>query len=224
MRGLFLQGLAGVEKAGKFGRMCGWPNHPSTAAWRTPIPFLVFARWRACRGCSVTRVRASSPSFGGKKNGLWPVRYVAPHVVRPPNPSGPGSALCRSPHLPRSRGSARPVSALPQWHDQGRGRRIEPGPADGQAAGNGLHAQASMRSRSARVTPIASWSATWSGAARSGSAAKIGARRAWIGQKKARRIRLAVMDMREPFRHSTEHHAPNAAIGGQQAPHLRLPA
>ena len=34
----------------------------------------------------------------------------------------------------------------------------------------------------------------------------------FLGQKKARRIRLAVMDMWKPFRHSTEHHAPNAAI------------
>ena len=34
----------------------------------------------------------------------------------------------------------------------------------------------------------------------------------FLGQKKARRVRLAVMDMWKPFRHSTEHHAPNAAI------------
>ena len=34
----------------------------------------------------------------------------------------------------------------------------------------------------------------------------------FLGQKKARRVRLAVMDMWKPFRHSTEHHAPNTAI------------
>ena len=34
----------------------------------------------------------------------------------------------------------------------------------------------------------------------------------FLGHKKARRVRLAVMDMWKPFRHSTEHHAPNAAI------------
>lgn len=34
----------------------------------------------------------------------------------------------------------------------------------------------------------------------------------FLGKTKARRIRLAVMDMWKPFRHSTEQHAPNAAI------------
>jgi transposase len=35
---------------------------------------------------------------------------------------------------------------------------------------------------------------------------------AWLGEKKSRGIRLAVMDMWKPFRTATEQHAPNAAI------------
>lgn len=35
---------------------------------------------------------------------------------------------------------------------------------------------------------------------------------AWLGEKKSRGIRLAVMDMWKPFRTATEEHAPNAAI------------
>jgi transposase len=35
---------------------------------------------------------------------------------------------------------------------------------------------------------------------------------AWLGEKKSRAIRLAVMDMWKPFRNATEQHAPNAAI------------
>ena len=35
---------------------------------------------------------------------------------------------------------------------------------------------------------------------------------AWLGEKKSRGIRLAVMDMWKPFRNATEQHAPNAAI------------
>lgn len=34
----------------------------------------------------------------------------------------------------------------------------------------------------------------------------------WLGEKKSRGIRLAVMDMWKPFRTTTEEHAPNAAI------------
>ena len=35
---------------------------------------------------------------------------------------------------------------------------------------------------------------------------------AWLGERKSRGIRLAVMDMWKPFRTATEEHAPNAAI------------
>jgi transposase len=35
---------------------------------------------------------------------------------------------------------------------------------------------------------------------------------AWLGEKKSRSIRLAVMDMWKPFRNATEQHAPDAAI------------
>jgi transposase len=35
---------------------------------------------------------------------------------------------------------------------------------------------------------------------------------AWLGEKKSRGLRLAVMDMWKPFRTATEEHAPNAAI------------
>ena len=35
---------------------------------------------------------------------------------------------------------------------------------------------------------------------------------AFLGKKQARKLKLAVMDMWKPFRHSTEHHAPQAAI------------
>ena len=35
---------------------------------------------------------------------------------------------------------------------------------------------------------------------------------AWLGEKKSRRIRLAVMDMWKPFRLATQAHAPKAAI------------
>jgi transposase len=35
---------------------------------------------------------------------------------------------------------------------------------------------------------------------------------AWLGEKKCRRLRLAVMDMWKPFRAAAEEHAPNAAI------------
>ena len=35
---------------------------------------------------------------------------------------------------------------------------------------------------------------------------------AWLGEKKSRGIRLAVMDMWKPFRTATKEHAPNAAI------------
>ena len=34
----------------------------------------------------------------------------------------------------------------------------------------------------------------------------------WLGEKKSRGIRLAVMDMWKPFRNATETHAPQAAI------------
>ena len=35
---------------------------------------------------------------------------------------------------------------------------------------------------------------------------------AFLGKENADKIRLAVMDMWKPFRHSTRHHAPQAAI------------
>ena len=34
----------------------------------------------------------------------------------------------------------------------------------------------------------------------------------WLGEKKSRGIRLAVMDMWKPFRNATHAHAPQAAI------------
>src|SRR3979411_1444194 len=44
------------------------------------------------------------------------------------------------------------------------------------------------------------------------SAQRMGQFYAWLGGKKSRGIRLAVMDMWKPFRTTTEEHAPNAAI------------
>jgi transposase len=44
------------------------------------------------------------------------------------------------------------------------------------------------------------------------SEASMGEFFAWLGEKKNRGIRLAVMDMWKPFRTATEQHAPNAAI------------
>ncbi|MGK9867767.1 transposase, partial [Salmonella enterica subsp. enterica] len=35
---------------------------------------------------------------------------------------------------------------------------------------------------------------------------------AWLGEKKSRQIRLALMDMWKPFRNATQVHAPQAAI------------
>ena len=65
----------------------------------------------------------------------------------------------------------------------------------------------------------ASWSATWSAAGRSGSAARTAPRRAWtffawLGPENAAQIRLAVMDMWKAFRNSTlkAGNAPQASI------------
>ena len=44
------------------------------------------------------------------------------------------------------------------------------------------------------------------------SEASMGEFYAWLGEKKSRGVRLAVMDMWKPFRVATEQHAPNAAI------------
>ena len=40
----------------------------------------------------------------------------------------------------------------------------------------------------------------------------MGAFYEWLGQRKSRRIELAVMDMWKPFRHATQSHAPQASI------------
>ena len=78
-------------------------------------------------------------------------------------------------------------------HDQGRGRGTAPGLGVGQDAGEAVHARAvaprralrhrapsgSTRSRSARGTRTGSWSATWSGCGRSGSAARTARKPAW---------------------------------------------
>ena len=150
--------------------MCGWPNQSNAAGWRTHIRSRAFARSNASKGCSVTRKRDSSPLFAGEKNGLWPLRYRTPRVVRPKAAASSGFALRRSPYLPRvggasgrlqtvRRGEARAVGlsgrecaahealrpvcrpALPKWHHQGRGRGAAPGLADGQAPRDGLHAR-----------------------------------------------------------------------------------
>ena len=78
-------------------------------------------------------------------------------------------------------------------HDQGSGRGTAPRLAGGQGAGEAVHARAtaprralrrrgssaSTRSPSARGTRTASWSATWSGCGRSGSAARTAPKPAW---------------------------------------------
>src|SRR5258708_2444620 len=76
----------------------------------------------------------------------------------------------------------------------------------------------STRSRSAGDTPIASLSPISFASGRSGSGARIAPRRAWmpsspwLGPRKSRQIRVAVMDMWKAFRASTRHHAPQASI------------
>ena len=44
------------------------------------------------------------------------------------------------------------------------------------------------------------------------SEASMGQFYQWLGEKKRRGVRLAVMDMRKPFRNATQHYAPQAAI------------
>ena len=158
--------------------MCGCQNQSNAADWRTHIRSRAFVHSNASKGCLVTRKLGSSPWFAGEKNGLRQLRYGTPRVVRPKGATSSGFALCRSPYLPRVGGASGrlpavwcgearapglpgrecaaheavcPVrgSTLPQWHDQGRRRGAESGLADGQAAGDGLHA----RTDSARRDP-----------------------------------------------------------------------
>src|SRR5580658_1437912 len=91
------------------------------------------------------------------------------------------------------------------------------GPSSNVPARRVPERSASTRSRSARATAIASWSATWSASGRSGSAARIVPGRMaafydWLGLKKSRKIKLAVMDMWKPFRNVAKDKAPQAAI------------
>src|ERR1019366_9633181 len=156
-----------IENERKVGMMCGWPNQSNAADWRTRIPFQAFARCNVSKGCSVIRVRGSSPWFDGEKNDL---RHGASELVRPKTSAGTGLVLRRSPHLPPLGGASgrlpavwrgearaagfsgreraahealRPVRGTPvsKWHDPRRCRGAAPGLADGQAAGDGLHAR-----------------------------------------------------------------------------------
>src|SRR5918995_1951394 len=69
--------------------------------------------------------RASSPSPGGQKNGLWDVRPSAAGLVRPQVAPSPGSGLRRSADLPRCRG---PAGGLPALWEGETGTARPPGP------------------------------------------------------------------------------------------------
>src|ERR1039457_404251 len=169
-RSPLLSGLRHIAKGRKFGMMYGWPNQSNAADWRMHIPFQAFAPCNVSKGCSVIRARGSLLSFGGEKNDLRHLRYGASWLVRPKATAGTGFVLRRSPHISRHggasgrlpavwRGEARaaglsgreraahealcPVRgpALSKWHDPRRRRGAAPGLADGQAAGDGLHAR-----------------------------------------------------------------------------------
>src|SRR5882724_2948501 len=145
-----------IENERKFGMMCGWPNQSNAADWRTRIPFQAFAPCNVSKGCSVIRVRGSSPWFDGEKNDLRHLRHGASELVRPKTSAGSRLVLRRPPHLSGLggasgrlpavwRGEARAAGfpgreraaheaicavrgpALSKWHDPRRRRGAAPG-------------------------------------------------------------------------------------------------
>ena len=110
-------------------------------------------------------------------------------------------------------------------HGQDAGEAVHAGAARACRHAGPAERSASTRSRSARATPIASWSATWFASGRSGSAARIVPRPAWRssttgwGRKKSSKIKLAVMDMWKPFRNVTKDNGAASGDPVRQVPH-----
>ena len=260
-----------IENERKVGMMCGWPNQSNAAGWRTHIPFPAFARCNVSKGCSVIRMRGSSPWFAGEKNDLRHLRDGASQLVRPNAAAGAGFVLRRSPHLPRLggssgrlppvwRGEARAAGvpgreraphealclvrgpALPHGTIQRRCRGAAPGLADGQGAGQGLHA----RTDPARRTPGPKVIGIDEISIRKGHTYRIVVsdldrrRPIWfggddrseasmdqfyrfLGEKKAKSIRLAVMDMWKAFRNSTHQQCPAGGHPVRQVPCAEAP-
>ena len=158
-----------VEKSQKFDMMGGCLNYPSTAGWRMHIPSPVSARCNALMGSSVTRVLASSHSFGGEKTVCGTcgtahrtgydrkrrrVRdlscadhriYLDLEVRRVDCRRCDAVKRERVGLSGRERAAHETLcalrrSTLSRWHHPGRRRRAAFGLADGQAAGDGLYA------------------------------------------------------------------------------------
>ena len=121
--------------------------------------------------------------------------------------------------------------SLPGFDYSGRSRRTAPGLEDGQGFGDAVHARAVAPSGDSRAE--GDWHRRGFDSQRSRlphcgerfgeapahlvwgkdrSEASMDLFFAWLGPKKSKGIRLAVMDMWKPFRNSTRRNAPQAAI------------
>ena len=135
----------------------------------TPTPSPASARCLASGACLMTRRRGWSHWYGAQKNDLRRLWPCPERLVRPQTSTGTGSVLWRHPRLSTVRGSAHRLHAVRQGEDRDgsvsgeqpvlhrtvrlvRGRalpeRVDPvgregtstGLADGEGAGDGLHA------------------------------------------------------------------------------------
>jgi len=147
----------------------GWPSHLLVGACPTRIASQAFARSNRSRACLVIRVRGSSRWCGAQKNCVQCLWASAPRLVRPKAAKSSRFVLRRYPRVPGVRGSACPVSKLRPGearalglvgrqpavhealrlahrtplspHDRARrGRRVSPGLAHRQRAGQAVHA------------------------------------------------------------------------------------
>ena len=183
----------------------------------------------------MTRKRGSSPSSAGEKNDLRRLRDGTQWLVRPKAEAGAGFALRRSPNLPRCGGSSSRLPAV--WRGEARAairdvaeelhldrqtvKRLEmdymreqlrrvgtPGPKvigiDEISIRKG-HTYRIVVSDLERRRPI------WFGGD-DRSEASMDQFYRFLGKRKAKGIRLAVMDMWKAFRNSTHLNAPQAAI------------
>ncbi len=168
-------------------RKCGslpWHGAQKNVLWNLRDDASQFLRPHAAAGAgSVERPVSHSARPRGSSGSMRPVSRGEARAT-----GVPGRQSVLHPALCVLRGSA-----LPLGDHQGHCRGAAPGLGRGQGAGQAVHARAAPARRHARtegdrhrrdldpqaVIPTASSSATWSVAARSGSAARIARKRAW---------------------------------------------
>ena len=194
---------------------------------------------RSSEGSSATPRPASSVSNGGGKNSVRCLRNGSPNLLRPQGPSRPGSPLRRYAGVPGDPDPAGPVQAVregeagevgvpfrqPLLHEavrllrwSGMPRFQHSGHCQGSVHGPKIigidevsirkgHTYRIVVSDLIRERPI------WFGGA-DRSEASMDAFNKWLGPKKSKGIKIAVMDMWKPFLKSTKKkgHAPQAAI------------